>query len=145
MLGIKTRVINKLKKRFLAENLDAEPPGQLEYFFLEKIINKQLQLDAQNINLQSPLAKKTNPDALRVIKKTAQFMPNNLGNWSIKKPFSFTTRLESELIKFLRHKYHCGAEVIGHFGSGSTEGNIYATWIGRNYLMKKLSLQNQIL
>lgn len=142
MLGIKTKIICKLKERFLAKSLDVKPPSKLESLILEKIIISQLEDDAQNINIQDPLAKKTNSIAHSIIKKTAQFMPNNLGNWSIKKPYSFTTHLESELIKFLKHKYHCDKRIVGHFGSGSTEGNIYATWIGRNYLIKKLSLQD---
>lgn len=142
MFGLKTKMINKLKKRFLANSLDAKQPSHLESLVLEKIVINQLENDVQNINLQDPLAKKTNSIARSVIKKTAQFMPNNLGNWSIKKPYSFTTHLESELIKFLKHKYHCDKKIAGHFGSGSTEGNIYATWIGRNYLIKKLSLKD---
>jgi len=69
-------------------------------------------------------------------------MPNNLGNWSIKKPGTLSGKLELTIIETLKKQYNCNKEIVGHFGSGTTEGNIYAAWIGRNYLSKKLKSKN---
>ena len=138
MLGIKTRIIKNLEKRLLAAGLSSAAPGKIEGLLLQKLLIKKLKQDAEAVNLQNPVASQVNSFVRQIIKKTAAFMPNNLGNWSIKKPYSLSTHLESELIKFLKRKYHCEEDIAGHFGSGSTEGNIYAAWLGRNFLQKKL-------
>jgi histidine decarboxylase len=53
-----------------------------------------------------------------------------------------STQLEEEIITYIKNKYDCRDEVAGHFGSGSTEANIYATWMGKRFLQEKIHDQN---
>ena len=142
MFGIKTKIIRNLEKKFEASALKQKTPTIIEQILLSLLIKNKLKADAQVIDIQGPLAKHVNSIAFSTIRNTANYMPNNLGNWSIKKGHSFTSKIEHQLIEAIKQYYHCGQEIAGHFGSGSTEGNIYATWIGRNYLMQELSLKN---
>jgi histidine decarboxylase len=88
------------------------------------------------------LAKRVNNYAALTIKLLADFMPNNLGNWSINKPNTLGKKLEKQIVEIMKNYYQSPAKIAGHFTSGSTEGNIYAAWIGRNYLIKKLGIQS---
>lgn len=142
MFGIKTKIIKRLNSRFTGLGFNEKKISLLESHALNLLAKKELNDDLRFIDLQSPIFKKTNPFAEKIVKTTAAFMPNNLGNWSIKKPYSLTTKLELKLINFIKKKYSCNQEIVGHFGSGSTEGNIYAAWIGRKYLSKKLATKN---
>ena len=142
MFGIKTKAINHFKKMFKVDNLRNKPISFIEEKILIKLAQNELKNELKFINLQSPVAKKTNLFAARIIRATADYMPNNLGNWSIKKPYTFTGKIELNLVELIKKYYMCPKNVIGHFGSGATEGNIYASWIGRNFLIKKLSLKN---
>lgn len=143
MFGIKTKILKNLNNNFLSNALGKKNPKFLKKFFLKKIIISELKKDISKNNIQTPLTMVVNNEAKKIRKETADYMPNNLGNWSIKKPFSFTTKLEKEFIKFLKKSYgENNSKIAGHFGSGSTEGNIYASWIGRNYLQKKIGDEN---
>lgn len=142
MFGIKTKIIKDLEKNFKAEALKQKNPTIIEQILLPSLIRKKLKEDAESIDMQGSLISRTHPIAASIIKNTANYMPNNLGNWSIKKAYSFTGQVEHQLIETLKQYYHCKKDIAGHFGSGSTEGNIYATWIGRNYLKQKLALKN---
>lgn len=143
MFGIKTKIIKDLEKNFRAGALKQKKPTFIEQILLAPIIRKKLKEDASAIDIQGSLIGQTHPIAANIIRNTSNYMPNNLGNWSIKKAHSFTGEVEHQLIEALKQYYHCKQDVAGHFGSGSTEGNIYATWIGRNYLKQKLALKNQ--
>lgn len=142
MLGIKTRILNHFKEMLEFGGLKNKPISLIEEGILTELAKKELKKELEFVNLQSPVAKKANPFAARIIKATADYMPNNLGNWSIKNPHTLTSRLELSLIEAIKRYYQCEKSVAGHFGSGTTEGNIYATWIGRNFLIKNLSLKN---
>lgn len=134
MLGIKTKIIAKLMSRFSAEGLSGETPPIWERLLLKRLIQQQLRQDLRAHHKQNPVLMQVDYFAQQAIKLAANYMPNNLGNWSIKQPHSFTTRLERELIRFIKQKYQAPAGIAGHCGSGSTEGNLYAAWLGRNYL-----------
>jgi len=142
MFGIKTGIIVKLMGRFSAEGLSDKTPSSWERLLLKHLMRQQLQQDVSARHKQSPVLARVDHFAQQAIKLTASYMPNNLGNWSIKKPYSFTTHLERELIRFIKQKYQAPANVAGHCGSGSTEGNLYAAWLGRNYLYKELDSKN---
>jgi glutamate/tyrosine decarboxylase-like PLP-dependent enzyme len=115
----------------------------LENLILLNNFRHQLKNESKYYNLSLPIANRVNKYASLVTSLLANFMPNNLGNWSIKEPYSLSTRLEKESVEIIKNYYHDTSNKIGgHFTSGSTEGNIYATWIGRNYLLKKLQLQS---
>lgn len=143
MFGIKTKIIKYFEDRLEQELLNEKPLSRIESKIFDSLIRKKLQQDASAVDVQCPVISMTNPIASKTISISSDFMPNNLGNWLVKEPYSFTTRLEKNLIEAIKKYYHCGREVIGHFGSGSTEGNIYAAWIGRNYLLKNLEAGNE--
>lgn len=142
MFGIKTKIIKRIEDRLTLQGQLLSKPGFLESKLLHILIKKKLQEELKFVNLQSPIAKKSNPFAATLIKNTSAFMPNNLGNWSIKQPHTVTAKVELELIRWLKKNYHASANIAGHFSSGSTEGNIYAAWLGRNYLQKKLKFND---
>jgi len=142
MFGIKTKIIDRLKTRLIWSSQPVLGLKFLESRLLLMLIKKELKSELKFTNLQTPIAKQSNPIATRIIKSLANFMPNNLGNWSIKTPSILSAKVEFELIKWLKDKYHAPKNIVGHFGSGSTEGNIYATWLGRKYLMNKLALED---
>lgn len=69
---------------------------------------------------------------------------NNLGNWSNASHEGGTKRLEYELIQKLIHLYKAKSErVEGYVTSGGTEGNLYAMWLGKAYLLQYATL-NQL-
>jgi len=138
MFGIKTKIKKKISNSLNKKKFNQKGISLFELFFLKKIILQQLENEASFNNIQTPVSNKTNYIVKKTMKNMYQFMPNNLGNWSISKPHSLTTNLENNLIRALKNSYSCSTDIIGHFGSGSTEGNIFASWIGRNYLQKKL-------
>ena len=142
MFGIKTRIIRHFEDRLEHDLLDEKPLSSFESKVFNYLIRKRLRQDAQAVDLQIPVISMTNPIASKITSISSDFMPNNLGNWSIKKPYSLTTKIEKNLIIAIKKYYQCEKGIIGHFGSGSTEGNIYAAWIGRNYVMENLSLRN---
>lgn len=142
MFGIKTKIISRLKERLTLLGQLITTPGYIESELLLRFIKKELKKESELITLQNPIAKLGNPIASWTIKRLAGFMPNNLGNWSIKSPHSLTARVELELVKWLKNKYRAPNNIVGHFGSGSTEGNIYAAWLGRKYLTHKLALKD---
>ncbi len=139
MLGIKTKIIGKLQKTLAIQEWSVKKINYWQKILLLETVKWQLKNEAKQIGLQNPIASKTNSIVKIVRQKTAAYMPNNLGNWSIKQPYSLTTKVESKLINYFIQKFQANTkQIAGHFGSGSTEGNIYATWIGRKYLQKKL-------
>jgi len=142
MFGVKTKIFNRFKNYFEVTEFSKKNISKFDNKVFTLIAKKRLNEESKLINLQNPLVRKVNPFATNIIKATANYMPNNLGNWSIKEPNTLTSQVEQNLIKILKQYYHCNDTVIGHCGSGTTEGNIYATWIGRNYLLKKLSLKS---
>lgn len=144
MFGIKTKIINHFKKNLenLSLNSVVSPVEKLAW---SKLISQELKRESKQIDLQQPIARQSNPIAAGILRTTANYMPNNLGNWSIKKPQTLTAKAELNLIKLFRKYYQCN-NIIGHFSSGSTEGNIYASWLGRNYLKQRFKLScNQII
>jgi len=142
MFGIKTKIKKKISNSLNKKKFNQKGISLFELFFLKKIILQQLENEASFNNIQTPVSNKTNYIVKKTMKNMYQFMPNNLGNWSISKPHSLTTNLENNLIRALKNSYSCSTDIIGHFGSGSTEGNIFASWIGRNYLQKKLFIKD---
>lgn len=140
MFGIKTKIINKLMSHF--DNftyLDSKPISSIENKILIWLVKKELKRESKFPDIQNPNARETNKFASKLIKKTAQYMPNNLGNWSIKKPRNISEKIENNLIDISKIYCHCDKSVIGHCSSGTTEGNIYASWIGKKYLLDKSS------
>lgn len=70
------------------------------------------------------------------------YNPGNLGNWSQKfqKNLTSTKLLERNVIRQIISLYSSTFRNFeGYFTSGSTEGNIFSAWAGRNWLIKKLS------
>jgi glutamate/tyrosine decarboxylase-like PLP-dependent enzyme len=141
MFGVKTKIINRLKKNFYNINFNSLT-SSVKRKTLALLVKSELERELQYVDIQQPIAKKTNHFASYILKKTTDYMPNNLGNWSIKKPGTLSGKLELTIIETLKKQYNCNKEIVGHFGSGTTEGNIYAAWIGRNYLSKKLKSKN---
>jgi glutamate/tyrosine decarboxylase-like PLP-dependent enzyme len=146
MFGIKTKILDHLNKKFTAKGLSGENSSFIEQKLLIYLAKKELKHESRLTDLQSPVFRKTNQYASLSTKAISDYMPNNLGNWSIKRPHSFTTKLEKELVEHVKKNYYCNDSIGGHFGSGSTEGNLYSSWIGRNFLIKKHSFKpNEII
>jgi len=142
MFHIKTKIINKYHQYLKHLSNPIKPLNWLENLILLNSFRQQLKAETNYHNLSLPIADQTNKYASLTTRLLANFMPNNLGNWSIKKPYSLSTQLEKEVVEMVKNYYHADNKTGGHFTSGSTEGNIYATWIGRNYLLKKLKLKS---
>lgn len=141
MFGIKTKILNNLKKHLEVVDIN-KSISKIEKIALIFLIKKELKRESSFVDIQQPINKKTNRFASKIIKQTSDYMPNNLGNWSIKKPQTLTTTLELNVIDLIKKQYFAKKNIIGHFSSGTTEGNIYATWIARNYLREKLNLSD---
>lgn len=141
MFGIKTKIISSLTKNFEVIDIN-KPISKIKKIALINLIKNELKKELNIIDVQQPISKQANRFASEIIKKTSDFMPNNLGNWSIKKPYTLTTKLELSLINSIKKKLSAKNDIIGHFSSGTTEGNIFATWIARNYLKKELGLND---
>ncbi len=87
------------------------------------------------------LAPRANPYAAKVYGDFLRCNTNNLGNWSNASHEGGTKRLEYELIQKLIHLYKAKSEhVEGYVTSGGTEGNLYAVWIGKAYLLQYAAL-----
>ena len=146
MLNLQMKVDQYLHKLI---NLDDGNNSNKLLSFLEKKfliykIKKELKNESKKNSIQLPLAKKINRYASKIIRSLSDYMPNNSGNWTIENPHSISTKLEKQVIEKLKDYFHCqnNNKIVGHFTSGSTEGNIYAAWLGRNHLIKKLSLEH---
>ena len=152
MLNLQMKVDQYLHKLI---NLDDGNNSNKLLSFLEKKfliykIKKELKNESKKNSIQLPLAKKINRYASKIIRSLSDYMPNNSGNWTIENPHSISTKLEKQVIEKLKDYFHCqnNNKIVGHFTSGSTEGNIYAAWLGRNHLMNKLelnSIKNMVL
>lgn len=140
MFGVKTKILDKINKNFKIIDTD-KSLTKIESYILMRLIKKELKKEADISDNQQVIIKKTNNFASTMIKKTSDFMPNNLGNWSIKNPHTVSAKLELTVIRTIKNLLGTNKEIVGHFSSGTTEGNIYAAWIARNYLQKKLNLK----
>jgi glutamate/tyrosine decarboxylase-like PLP-dependent enzyme len=141
MFGVKTKILSKIKKT-IREIDTSRSLSKIENYILISLIKKELKKEADIFDNQQVIIKKANHFASKIIKKTSNFMPNNLGNWSVKKPDTFTAKLEINFIETIKKLLGANEDIIGHFSSGTSEGNIYATWIARNYLQKNLDLKD---
>ena len=109
-------------------------PLWLIKLYLAEIKSQVTKLEAKQnlgwlLTASHPLARKVAADFMSLDQ-------NHLGNWSIKGAELWSTRqLEKNVIEALIDLYHGQTQKLeGYFTSGSTEGNIYAAWQGRNYL-----------
>lgn len=123
-------------------DIKTKTPNFLDNLVLLLSFRKKLSLESELYGIQLPIAKQVNKYARLATRVLANFMPNNLGNWTINSPHSLSTDLEQKTIEIMKNYYQSPKEIKGHLTSGSTEGNIYAAWIGRNYLTKKLRLNS---
>lgn len=121
-------------------------PDPVKKFLIVSQIKKELIKESKKHSIQFPLAKKTNRHASQIIKSLADYMPNNAGNWTVEEPHSISTKLEKQLVEKLKEYLYCGnnKQIVCHISSGSTEGNIYAAWLGKKYLTKKLQLDSSV-
>lgn len=117
--------------------------SSLENFIILFSLRKRLSVESKQIDLQQPLAKRASFYASMSTKFLSSFMPNNLGNWTKYSPHSISTQLEKQAIEIIKNYYQANKNINGYLSSGSTEGNIYATWLGRNFLHQKLKIENK--
>ncbi|HCC84808.1 MAG TPA: hypothetical protein DEP87_03945 [Candidatus Pacebacteria bacterium] len=103
-------------------------------FYLAEIKNRVSSFEtSQNLGwLLTP----SHPFARKVASQFMSLDQNHLGNWSINGVELWSTRqLEKNVIDAMVDLYQAANQKLeGYFTSGSTEGNIYAAWQGRNYL-----------
>lgn len=139
MLGIKEKLKKLIDKNSKSIYKIDKNFGYIKNLFLLFQVRNEIQKDIKKYDLQTPLVKKVNKYASITMLFLSDLMPSNLGNWSTKNPYFFTAKIEKATIELMKKYFNCKKSVGGHFTSGSTEGNIYATWVGRNYLLKKLN------
>lgn len=146
MFGIKTKIIdekNKIlkKKSFPIEGLNFLKK-RLVLLELKSILNKEnLYFDKQ-----APVTQFTNEESRVIWKKLIKYNPNNLGNWSLNTPHNLSGKLEKQLIEQFIDLYKESKNKIGgHLTNGGTEGNLYASWIGKEYLKKHTKLEKIVL
>lgn len=142
MFGIKTKINAYLEQHLLVNSINQYKKIFIIQKALTILIKKKLTNTFSSNPTQIPVIPRVNSVAKAFTNATAAFMPNNLGNWSIKTPHSISTHLEKEAIAYIKNNYHCSDDVAGHFGSGSTEANIYATWLGKKFLQEKNKSQD---
>lgn len=76
--------------------------------------------------------------AIKAYQKLLTSNPNHLGSWLDRPPNYATQQLEYEVIHKMINLYKGEkAHLSGYITSGGTEGNIYATWLGRAHLEQK--------
>ncbi len=144
MLKLQRKINNYLRTLINLDKKSNKLPSSIKNILLIHQIKKELKNESKQHSIQLPLAKKTNRYASQVIKSLSDYMPNNSGNWTIENPHSISTKLEKQVIETMKNYFHCqdNNQVAGHITSGSTEGNIYAAWLGRTYLTNKLKLNS---
>ena len=101
---------------------------------LRKVIKRERKASLLRIGVPQP----PNPQNYfkKEIKQLLKLNPNNIGTTTRMK-FSIDScrELENKTIKKIS-KWFKGVNLDGYINSGSTEGNIMALWIGREYLKK---------
>lgn len=142
MFGFKRKIESVFLKRIFSQELSKSPISLLENILIVSFLRCQLIKEVKQIDVQSPIAKKSNKYSTLVLRFLADFMPNNLGNWTDTEPFTIAGKIEGECIQLVKKAFGAPLTTKGHLSSGSTEGNIYATWVGRNYLQKTLELDS---
>lgn len=143
MLGLKTKIKNHFNNLLKISAAPKNNLSLLDNLIILLLVRNQLNLETKQIDLQQPLAKKTSFYASLSTRLLASFMPNNLGNWVKYQPHSINTKLEKQTIQIFKNYYQAGKEISGYLSSGSTEGNIYAAWLGRNFLQQKIKSENE--
>lgn len=81
--------------------------------------------------------------ALKVWNKLLPYNPNNLGNWSkLKYTDVFgTQKTEWMLIRMMINLYGGKqSDWEGYVTSGASDSNLYAMWLGRNYLLRNCNI-----
>ena len=101
---------------------------------LKKVIRREREASLLRIGVPQP------PTPQNFFKKEMSTLlelnPNNIGTTTRMEFGKDSCReLENEVIKKLSRWFH-GKNIDGYLNSGSTEGNIMALWIGREYLVK---------
>lgn len=141
MFGLKTKLINKIDC-YLSDNLDLlansnkKSNAFVNLMTLFKI-RAQIKKEFGNNSLQNPTAKKVNPYASLANFILADLMPSNLGNWMLVDPYLTSAQIEKKVIELIIHYFKAPKKITGNFSSGSTEGNIFASWLGKKYLISK--------
>lgn len=143
MLGLKTKIKNHFNNLLKISVAPKNNLSLLDNLIILLLVRNQLNLETKQIDLQQPLAKKTSFYASLSTRLLASFMPNNLGNWIKYQTHSINTQLEKQTIQIFKNYYQANKEISGYLSSGSTEGNIYAAWLGRNFLQQKIKSENE--
>jgi len=138
MFGIKTKIFKTFEKKredSFQKNIGVKSLSFLQRKILLFFLEKKLYLENTTSYIQAPISQWTNPFYRELIKKLNAFNPNNLGNWSREVPHHLSSLLEKNMITQLIQLYHAEKKQLGgYITSGGTEGNIYALWLGRNFL-----------
>lgn len=89
---------------------------------------------------------KANSYAAEIYKSFVKYNSNHLGNWSVTPPKNGTQQLEYEVVHKMINLYNATDQKLeGYLTSGGTEGNTYAIWLAKNYLLSKLKLNEIVL
>lgn len=144
MLKLQRKIDHYLHTLINLDKKSNKLPNFIKNILLIHQIKKELKNESKQHSIQLPLAKKTNRYASQIIKSLSDYIPNNSGNWTVENPHSISTKLEKQVMETMKNYFHCqnNDSIVGHITSGSTEGNIYAAWLGRNYLTSKLKLNS---
>lgn len=138
MFGIKTKILTTFEKKreeSFRKNIRVKGLSFFQRKMLLFFLEKKLSFENNTSYIQAPISQWTNPLYRELIKKLNAFNPNNLGNWSREVPHHLSSLLEKNVISQMIQLYHAEKKDLGgYITSGGTEGNIYALWLGRNFL-----------
>lgn len=141
MFGIKTTFKRNLKRWLLQPTRKSALVEQPISPLLLKwgVAGLKLDLDEQRRTrgLDNPGPSRANPYATTAWQQLVGAHANNLGNWLVDSPYNSITELEKAVIRQLLTLYGASAKThVGYMGSGSTEGNLLAAWLGRKTLQR---------
>lgn len=146
MFGLKTKILKSVEKKYFDQRFNTNNKVNFidELLILLKI-KSILNEENKNLNIQSPGGRFTNKKSRIILKKFNKFHLNNIGNWTENSPYHLPGKLEKQLInKFIALYKGNQQELNGYITNGGTESNLYAGWLGREYLKNKLDTKKII-
>ena len=146
MTGLKKFLSKKINSKFEKMLREKSFPKKNISLFQKKIIQWSIKKRLKNENwdqqIQSPVSQFTHPESRNILKEIISYNPNNLGNWSLEKPFHLSGLLEKKTIQYISNLLNSqNSKTGGYLTSGGTEANIFSMWLGRNFLKRKTDVR----
>lgn len=146
MFGIKTKIINQVTNKYFNKNkIPNNKIKNWEKIIVLKKIKDDLKRETKKKDLQKPATNFSDKNTRLIWKELNKFNPNNIGNWTENTPYHISGKLEKKLIEQFIKLYQAKIkEIGGYLTTGGTEANLYASWLGREFLENKLKTKKII-